>query len=106
MKKYLFIVLLVSIGFSQKSYNEEHLVEQNGIWYKKFSDEVVNGEVFKEIGGMEAPLGKMVDGKKDGKWMKWRKDGTKDSERYYKDGVKNGIWSTYSSNGKIKKMMI
>ena len=94
MEKYLLIVLLVSIGFSQKSYNEKHLVEQNGIWYKKFSDEVVNGEVFKEIGGMEAPLGKMVDGKKDGKWMKWRKDGTKDSERYYIDGVKNGIWDT------------
>ena len=64
MKKYLFIVLLVGVCYSQKSYNEEHLVEQNGIWYKKFSDEVVNGEVFKKIGGMEAPLGKMKNGKK------------------------------------------
>ena len=64
MKKYLFIVLLAGVCYSQKSYNEEHLVEQNGIWYKKFSDEVVNGEVFKKIGGMEAPLGKMKNGKK------------------------------------------
>ena len=94
MKKYLLIVLLIGVCYPQKSYNEKHLVEQNGIWYKKFSDEVVNGEVFKEIGGMEAPLGKMVDGKKDGKWMKWRKDGTKEGEEYYRNGVKSGFWDT------------
>lgn len=101
MKKYLFIILLVSIGFSQKSYNEKHLVEQNGIWFKKFSDEVVNGEVFKKIGGMEAPLGKMKNGKKDGKWIIWRQDGTKEEEQYFKDGKVDGTWKEFGLDGKL-----
>jgi len=68
---------LLTKTYPQKSYNEKHLVEQDSVWYKKFSDEVVNGNVFKEIDGIEAPLGKMKDGKKEGKWMLWNDNGTK-----------------------------
>ena len=88
MKKYLFIVLLVGIGFGQKSYNEKHLVEQNGIWFKKFSDEIVSGKVFQEDAGMEAPLGKM-------------KDGTKKEEQYFKDGKVDGTWKEFDLDGKL-----
>ena len=104
MKKYLFIVLLIGVCFSQKSYNEKHLVEQDGVWYKKFSDEVVNGNVFKEIDGMEAPLGKIKNGKKEGKWTIWRNDGTKSEEQYYKDGKKDGKWTIFSAEGKVKQI--
>lgn len=99
MKKYLIIFSLIGICFSQKSYNEKHLVEQNGVWYKKFSDEVVNGTVFKEIDGIEAPLGKMKDGKKEGKWMSWNDNGTKKEEQHFKNGKKDGHWKIYRKDG-------
>ena len=99
MKKYLLIILFAGVCYSQKSYNEKHLVEQNGLWYKKFSDEVVNGEVFKQIGGMEAPLGKMKNGKKEGKWMLWNDNGTKKEEQYFKNGRKDGHWKIYRKDG-------
>ena len=63
---------------------------------QKFSDEVSkNGEVFKQIGGMEAPLGKMKNGKKEGKWMLWNDNGTKKEEQYFKNGRKDGHWKIY-----------
>ena len=104
MKKYLYIILIVGVCFAQKSYNENHLVEQNGIWYKKFSDEVVNGNIFMEIDGMRAPLGEIKNGKKDGKWIIWRNDGTKLEEQFYLNGIKEGKWKTYSKNGNVKQI--
>ena len=104
MGKYIFIVLLVGVCFSQKSYNIKHLVKQNGVWYKKFSEEVVNGTVFEKIDGIDAPLGKMVDGKKEGKWIDWNDDGTKSQERYFQNDILNGeavVW--YDSGEKRYK---
>ena len=68
MKNHIIISLLIlSVGLSQKEYNINHIVEQNNVYIKKFSDEIVNGKVFKMFGEMKVPLGKMKDGKKEGK---------------------------------------
>ena len=68
MKNHIIISLLfLSVGFSQKEYDINHIVEQNGVYIKKFSDEIVNGKVFQMFGDMKVPLGKMKDGKKEGK---------------------------------------
>ena len=61
---------------SQKEYDINHIVLQNGVYIKKFSDEIVNGKVFQMGGDMKVPLGKMKDGKKEGKWMVWYDNGT------------------------------
>ena len=42
------------------------------------------------------------DGKKDGKWTKWYKDGEKKYEKNYKDGKKDGKWTEWDENGQIK----
>ena len=87
MKSILIIPLLfLSVVFCQKEYNITHITEQNGVYIKKFSDEVVNGKVFLMYGDMKVSLGKMKNGKKDGKWKYWRENGQKSSEVTYQDG--------------------
>ena len=100
MKNHLIISLLfLSVGLSQKEYDINHIVEQNNVYIKKFSDEIVNGKVFQKFGDMKVPLGKMKGGKKEGKWMVWYDNGTKQEEQNYKDGKKNGLTTEWKENG-------
>ena len=101
MKKYLLIILLVGVCFGQIEYNDNDIVEQNGIWIKKFSDEKVNGKVFYEFEGNKIALGSMINGKKNGKWTLWYDSGIKREEMYYEDGISVGEWKIYNSKGVI-----
>ena len=67
-------------------YNIEHLLERNGLYNKKFSDEIVSGEVFQMFGDIKVPLGVMKGGKKDVKWSKCYKNRQKKEETTYKFG--------------------
>ena len=102
MKSILIIPLLfLSVVFCQKEYNITHITEQNGVYTKKFSDEIVNGRVFQMYGDMKVSLGKMKNGKKDGKWTLWHDNGQKIEEGIYKDGKQDGLWTYYHKNGNI-----
>jgi len=104
MKNHIIISLLfLSVGLSQKEYDINHIVLQNGVYIKKFSDEIVNGKVFQMGGDMKVPLGKMKDGKKEGKWMVWYDNGTKQEEQNYKDGKKNGLTTKWTENGRRRE---
>jgi antitoxin component YwqK of YwqJK toxin-antitoxin module len=104
MKNHIIISLLfLSVGLSQKEYDINHIVLQNGVYIKKFSDEIVNGKVFQMGGDMKVPLGKMKDGKKEGKWMVWYKNGQKEEEGTYKDGKRDGLYTEWYENGQKKK---
>jgi len=72
--------------FGQKQYDINHIVQQGGVYRKKFSDEIVNGEVFQMYGGIKVPLGNMKNGIKEGIWNDWREDGTKKMETKYLNG--------------------
>ena len=73
MRKYLIISLLLflSVGFCQQEYDINQIVERNSVYVKKFSDEIVNGNVYQMSDDIIIPLGKMKNGKKDGLWTKW-----------------------------------
>ena len=62
MNKHLTLLLFIGLAWGQKQYNIEHIVKQGGVHKKKFSDEIVNGEVFKMVGDLKVPLGKMKSG--------------------------------------------
>lgn len=47
--------------------------------------------------------GELVDGVSDGYWEWFRKDGTKMSSGYFKQGQQVGEWTTYAKNGDIVK---
>ena len=67
MRRYISLLLFLSVGFSQQEYEITHIIERDGVYVKKFSDEKVNGKVLQMFGDMKVPLGKMKDGKKEGK---------------------------------------
>ena len=92
-------LLFLSVGLSQKEYDKNHIVERDGVYIKKFSDEKVNGKVFQMIDDIQVPLGKMKNGKKDGLWTGWDDNGQKRSKGTYKDGKMNGLWTLWYDNG-------
>ena len=87
MNKHLTLLLFIGLAWGQKEYNINHLVEQNGIYKKKFSDEIVNGKVYAMIGELKAPLGKIVKGRKEGVWSDWYENGTLKTEFNYVNGI-------------------
>ncbi|MBT6937222.1 MAG: toxin-antitoxin system YwqK family antitoxin, partial [Candidatus Marinimicrobia bacterium] len=129
--KRLFIIslLFLSVGFGQKKfttstnirwingemietidttylkieYNIENLLVRDDVYVKKFSDEILNGEVFKMFGEMKVPLGNMKDGKKEGKWADWYENGHKKQETTFKDGKPDGLVTAWYENGQKKR---
>ena len=110
MKNYIIILLLfLSLGFSQKEYNYNHIIEMdNGLWTEKFSDEPISGKVFGYFGynsGEVQPLkyvyiGKLRNGKKEGEWVSYfHSNGKKKYEWNYKDGERDGLWTSWYENG-------
>ena len=58
MKNPLIISLLIlSVGFSQKEYDINHVLEKKGVYIKKFSDEEVNGSAYQMFGDIKMDLG-------------------------------------------------
>ena len=99
MCKYLPLLLLIGFLFGQKQYDIKHIVKQGGVYKKKFSDEVVNGEVFQMFGDMKVPLGTMEEGKKEGVWMDWNENGTKKMQTNYVKGKMFGVRIAFNKNG-------
>ena len=52
MKNYIIISLLfLSLGFSQKEYNYNYIIEMNnGLWTEKFSEKPITGRVYIKFG--------------------------------------------------------
>ena len=110
MKNYLIISLLfISLGFSQKEYNVNDLIEMdNGLWTEKFNDEPISGKVYGYFGEIKplkkVYMGNLLNGKKEGRWKEYfHSNGRKKSDENYKDGERVGKWTWYNKIGiKIK----
>ena len=66
----LTLFLLISIGLSQE-YNLDELVERDGMYFEKYSDKPIRGKVYKMFGNKKVIMGKLVNGKFNGKWIYW-----------------------------------
>lgn len=79
-------------------------VNQNGVKGKDF--EVIDGLTIKYHAKSKAiwSKGKMVDGKPDGYWEWYRKDGTLKRSGYFVLGEQAGEWTTYDGEGKPYKV--
>ena len=98
-------LLFLSIGFSQQEYKYNDLIEMdNGLWTIKFSDEPITGKVY-GIFGENKPykkvyMGNIRDGKKEGKWVSYyHSTGKKEWEDTFKDGKLDGLWNVWYRNG-------
>ena len=92
--KFLFPIIIIASLFAQqkKEYDIEniYLRELDKVYTKKFSDEVVNGNIYQigslknnklhgrwesyDVNGNLSVVGEFLRGKKQGKWFFWTKD--------------------------------
>ena len=99
MVRYISLLLFIGLAWGQKEYNINHIVEQDSVYKKKFSDKIVNGNVYQMSDDIKVPLGKMKNGKKDGLWTGGDDNGQKRSKGTYKDGKMDGLWTLWYDNG-------
>ena len=59
VKKTLLIILFLLVGCStsQKEYDYDQIINREYVYYNKFSDEIVDGEVYKMFDDKKVPLG-------------------------------------------------
>ena len=103
MVRYISLLLFIGLAWGQKEYNINHIIEQDSIYKKKFSDEIVNGNVYVMFDDMKVPLGKMKNGEKEGIWTDWYSNGRIKSKTSWKNGNISGTCYYYRLlNGTIE----
>ena len=82
----LLVMSLTGCGDDVSSISRDDLVYRDGVYYKKFSEVPFTGKVT----GLHK--GSIKNGKKEGAWVEYEKDGTLDRERsgIYKNGLRWG----------------
>jgi len=109
MKKLLILLFSILISFNsyglfgwfEKTVCVETAGYINGITYLPNETKPFTGNNLCEYeSGQYKTKGKVEDGKRDGKWTKWRENGQKWFEEYYKDGKLDGKWTWWYENGK------
>ena len=75
----------------------DDLVERNGKYYLKFSEELFNGKLEGRVQGT------LRDGVWDGKYTEYWDSGRLRFKGHYKNGVKDGFWEKHLGVGEIEK---
>ena len=109
MKLFLTFLFLIIFCFqSNKGFSEnitfDDLLIRNGVFYKKFSDTPFTGDISGESKTLKnITVGKVKNGKPDGKWLGFYKSGQLKTKIFYKDGKEDGPSKSYYQNGQLKK---
>ena len=102
MLKYISILLILSIGFSQNKVNINNLVKYGDKWFKPNYDRPFSGIAFdidKNTGEKILECG-FTYGVLNGKYFRWYAEGKqKHSEGIFKDDEKDGLWTEWYENG-------
>ena len=104
MKQKLIIIFLLAltVGLSQNEYDLESLMYKDGIFLNKSDEASVNGSIYQIFGDQKFVLGLVVNGRKEGLWTFWYKNGRKREEGIFKEGKEVGVWKRWHDNGKMK----
>jgi antitoxin component YwqK of YwqJK toxin-antitoxin module len=79
-----------------ESVDAKDLVEQNGVYFKKFTEVPFTG---KTTGKTQ---GSFRNGKKHGPWVSYHDNGKLDYKGTYKDGKQHGPWVWFYDNGQLR----
>lgn len=105
MKKSLLLLILVCFStrvYSQININE--LINLNGKWYKQGEEFPYNGDFIQtNKKGHIIGSGTFLNGLLEGLRIAYFDNGIKECERYYKNGIMNGIAKEYYINGNLKQ---
>ena len=105
MRNHLIVsLLLLSIVVCKQDYNWEDLDEKDGVIYKKLSDDPLTGRVYDYFNDdnqnlKKVYLGRLIGGKRDGKWTYWFNNGNKEMEINFRDGKQDGLGIRWYKNG-------
>jgi len=89
----LLITLLPSVGWSTPL---DELVKRDGLYYPKFSDVPFTGKVTGETQGY------LKDGRREGSWVGYFKNGQLSYKGNRKTGDRVGVWFECLENGEVK----
>ena len=100
--------LTSSVGYSQNIICEytgytcpevkfKDLVKQDGLFYMKFTQVPFNGKVKGQI------QGSFRNGKEDGSWVYYYKNGQLSDKGEYKNGIQEGSWIVNNRDGRTVK---
>tara|TARA_Y100001933_G_C18734443_1_gene453104 strand:+ start:224 stop:694 length:471 start_codon:yes stop_codon:yes gene_type:complete len=84
--------------------NINDLVKRDGLYYKKFSDEPFTGNVVGLPRGESCceGRGRVVNGKREGRWTFWYENGQLLSRINHKNGKREGLYERYYESGQVK----
>ena len=99
----LSVLFLISVGISQNKVNEETLLDKDGLMYHPETKELYSGKVFQNyLGGKPKIEGFYKDGERDGLWTSWYENGQKSFEGTFKNKKRDGLWTSWYENGRKK----
>ena len=104
MRRYLPLLLFIGLAWGQEEYYIEHIFEQDGVYKKMFSEEIVNGNIYDLNDDMdiEIPLGQIINGLKEGFWTDWYINGRIKSKINWKNGQISGTGYNYRWDGTLE----
>ena len=101
MNTHLIITLLVQLTWF--STDLETLQLRGDTYYEINSEKPFSGSIYEEYSSGETIIkGNLKNGKKDGVWTEWDKDGQKSFDGTFKIGEKNGLFTEWYQNGQKK----
>ena len=95
MKTLLTILFISLLSTPSWSVTIGDLVERDGLYYEKFTDIPFTGEVTGE------EQGSFKNGKKEGAWVAYHRNGKLLRKSNYKDGKAEGVYVSYHDNGQL-----
>ena len=102
----LILSLTMLISYAQRKEKYENLEAKNGLMYVKGETKPYTGKCYTtHDNGKLGMGGYYVNGKMNGNWIWWYKNGNKKRYTQYKNGVKHGKNIYYYKNG-VKKSEI
>jgi len=104
MRSYITLLLFLGLAWGQEEYYIEHIFEQDGVYKKMFSEEIVNGNIYDLNDDMdiEIPLGQIINGLKEGFWTDWYINGRIKSKINWKNGQISGTGYNYRWDGTLE----
>ena len=97
LKNLTYLLLSGCLG-AQYFYEFNQLEKHNGIYRKKNENKPANGIVYAYVNGEEVKMGKVIYGKKHGRWIEWHPNERKLDENY-KHGLLDGTSTLFYKNG-------
>jgi len=102
----LSVLFLISFGLSQQEYNTSDLTELDGLWYHN-NVLITDGNIFEIFGDEKLVSGKILNGKKEGRWRYYDRNGKLNNIQLYENGKSSEfmIFHQYHEDGSLKLRM-